>query len=59
MTSIPGVDFEAAYLDRVSMPLGDYRASLISRQWLIQAKRASGRAQDLLDLAKLDPAEST
>jgi len=55
MTSIPGVDFEEAYRERVSLPLGEYDASLISREWLIKAKRASGRPQDLLDLTQLDP----
>lgn len=54
LTSIPGVDFEKAYADRVSLPLGDYEASCISRTWLIKAKRASGRPQDLLDLAALE-----
>jgi len=56
LTSIPGVDFEEAYSERVSMPLGEYEASLISREWLIKAKRASGRPQDLLDLTRLEPA---
>ena len=53
LTSIPGVEFEAAYKDRVDLPLGTYKASCISREWLIKAKIASGRPQDLLDLATL------
>ena len=54
LTSIPGVTFEEAYADRVKLPLGSYEASLISKEWLIKAKRASGRPQDLLDLSKLE-----
>lgn len=55
LTSAPGVDFEAAYAERVELPFGEYKASCISREWLIRAKRASGRPQDLLDLAGLEP----
>ncbi|MCW5940850.1 MAG: hypothetical protein KIS66_01370 [Fimbriimonadaceae bacterium] len=54
LTSVPGVDFESAYADRVGLPLGDYIASCISKEWLIRAKRASGRPQDLLDLTSLE-----
>jgi hypothetical protein len=54
LTSIPGVDFEAAYEDRVTLQLGDYEADCISKRWLIRAKRASGRPQDLLDLESLE-----
>jgi hypothetical protein len=53
LTSIPGVDFEKAYAERVSLPLGGYQATCISKNWLIKAKRASGRPQDLLDLESL------
>jgi len=53
LTSIPGVDFELAYADRVPMPLGLHTATCISKEWLIKAKHASGRLQDLLDLKSL------
>jgi len=53
LTSIPGVDFEDAYAERVKLPLGDYSADCISKSWLVKAKRASGRPQDLLDLQGL------
>ena len=53
LTSIPGVDFEAAYTARVALPLGEYSATCVSREWLIRAKQASGRPQDLLDLQSL------
>jgi hypothetical protein len=54
LTSVPGVDFETAYAERSVMPLGSIRASFISREWLIRAKRASGRYQDLADVEKLE-----
>jgi len=53
LTSIPGVAFDDAYRDRVKLPLGEYHADCISKEWLIVAKRASGRPQDLLDLEGL------
>lgn len=54
LTSIPGVDFDMAYEERVKLPLGVYQADCISKAWLIVAKRASGRPQDLLDLESLE-----
>jgi hypothetical protein len=54
LTSVPGVDFGEAYADRVMAPLGGISVSFISREWLIRAKRASGRHQDLADLEKLE-----
>ncbi len=56
LTSVPGVDFEEAYADRVLVLLENFKASCISKDWLIKAKRASGRPQDLLDLEALEQA---
>ena len=53
LTSIPGVDFREAYAERVVLALGAYQASCISLDWLIKARQASGRPQDLLDLESL------
>ena len=39
LTSIPGVDFDSAYEDRVELPLGEYKATCISIQWLIPARK--------------------
>jgi hypothetical protein len=50
LSSIPGVDFELAYMERVTINLGTQVATCISKEWLIKAKQASGRPQDLLDL---------
>lgn len=49
LTSIPCVDFDEAYRTRVKVPFADYSASCLSRDWLIKAKLASGRPQDILD----------
>jgi hypothetical protein len=57
LTTIPGVDFEAAYRERTKLPLGTYKADCISKEWLIRAKRASGRPQDLIDLSGLEAPE--
>jgi hypothetical protein len=59
LTSIPGVDFDQAYSERVKLPLGEYSADCISKEWLIRAKRASGRPQDLFDLGSLENPELT
>lgn len=53
LTSVPGVDFAQAYMERIEVPFGDYKASFISREWLIRSKKASGRPQDLLDIESL------
>jgi hypothetical protein len=54
LSSIPGIDFDEAYASRVALPLGEYSADCISKEFLIRAKRASGRPQDLLDLKSLE-----
>ena len=54
LTSAPGVNFEAAFAERVVLPLGDREANFVSREWLIKSKRASGRHQDLADLERLE-----
>lgn len=58
LTSVPGVDFEQAYESRVPLPLDEYTAQCISKEWLIKSKRASGRTQDLLDLQSLEAGET-
>jgi hypothetical protein len=53
LTSIDGVDFAAAWPDRLSVQLGDLCVPVISREFLMRNKRVSGRPQDLADLAWL------
>ena len=58
LTSIDGVDFAAAWPDRLTVPLGDLNVPVISREFLIRNKRACGRPQDLADLAWLEQQSS-
>lgn len=50
MTSIDGVLFDEAWPARFQTHYGDQPVSVLSRQHLIQNKRASGRKQDLADI---------
>ncbi len=53
LTAIPGVEFDAAWprrLEDIVDPASGLKASFISREDLIIAKLASGRAQDLADV---------
>ncbi|MEZ5304270.1 MAG: hypothetical protein R3F11_27055 [Verrucomicrobiales bacterium] len=53
MMEIPGGDFEAAWERRNTVPVGDNRIHFIGREDLISAKLASGREQDLKDVAAI------
>ena len=53
LTAIDGLAFEDAWARRVESRYGDQRVYFISKQDLIANKRASGRKQDLSDLAAL------
>jgi len=58
-TSIPGVDFDAAWSRRVETEFDqatNLRANVISREDLLAAKRASGRRQDLADIEAIERA---
>jgi len=57
MMSIPGVEFEDAWKNRELVELDDLKIPFISRSDLIQAKEASGRPQDKIDIDKLKEAE--
>ena len=50
--AVPGGDFDAAWADRVTLSIDGVDVTVVSRETLIALKRASGRAQDLVD-AKL------
>ena len=57
LTSIDGVDFAPAWSARLDAQLGGLRVPVLSREHLIQNKRATGRPQDLADLAWLERRE--
>jgi len=50
LMGIPGMDFDPAWLHRVEVDFDDLVVQFISRDDLIQAKKASGRPQDLIDV---------
>lgn len=54
LTSVPGLEFGAAFSGRKVVSLGNLTIPMISLGDLIIAKRTSGREQDLRDLAGLE-----
>jgi hypothetical protein len=54
LMGIPGIEFEDAWSNRVQIDFDGLAVTFISKQDLIQAKRASGRAQDLRDADQLE-----
>jgi hypothetical protein len=57
MTSISGVDFAEAWRSRRRFRFGRINVAILGRDALIENKRASGRAKDLLDLALLQESD--
>ncbi|MBK9304638.1 MAG: hypothetical protein IPM94_12325 [bacterium] len=57
ITAIDGVDFSAAWVDRVLVSLDGTPVPVISRRHLIENKKASGRLQDLADVERLEANE--
>ena len=57
MMSIPGVEFEFAWKRRVEVDLEGIPIPFISREDLMQSKKASGRPQDLIDIENLRKAK--
>ena len=54
LTAIDGVAFDDAWRDRLQTVFGEQPAPVISREWLIVNKKASGRLQDLADVERLE-----
>lgn len=54
LTTIPGPTFDEAWSHRVTASLGGIDVHFIGLDQLRQAKRSSGRHQDLADLENLD-----
>ena len=53
LTSITGVEFEAAWSTRVRQRVGSLEVPFIGRAALVRNKRATGRAKDRADLEAL------
>ena len=54
ITSIDGVDFGAAWRDRLRTQFAGVEAAVLSVDCLIAYKRAAGRLQDLADVERLE-----
>lgn len=54
ITAVDGLTFDAAWPNRVASEYGGEPVFVISRDDLIRNKRASGRPQDLADIAALE-----
>lgn len=54
LMSIPGIDFEEAWKNKVTEIIQDVAMHFISKKDLIQSKKASGRPQDLIDAVNLE-----
>ena len=54
LTTIDGVAFDEAWRDRVECVVAGIPVRMISRAHLIANKRATGRPQDLADVARLE-----
>lgn len=53
LTSISGVEFDAAWMRRVEAVMDDQAVSILGWDELLQNKKAAGRPKDLADLQKL------
>jgi hypothetical protein len=54
ITAVDGLTFEPAWQNRVASEYGGEPVFVVSREDLIKNKRASGRPQDLADVAALE-----
>jgi hypothetical protein len=59
LTSVPGLTFRAAFRRAVSLRYADVEVKVLCLEDTLTAKRAAGRAQDLLDLKRLEQAQAT
>ena len=53
LTTIPGLDFDAAWPNRVNSAENDFPIHYLGKADLIRAKQTAGRPQDLADLDEL------
>jgi hypothetical protein len=58
LTSISGVDWDAAWASKIQIKLSGQKCWMIGRDLLIQNKRASARPQDLVDVDNLSSSRS-
>lgn len=53
MTSVTGLDFDTAWMNRITAAFGDVVAPVLGLDDMRKAKRATGRLKDLADLEEL------
>jgi len=56
LTSISGVEFDAAWSERIEVDVDGLTLSILGKEHLIANKRAAGRPKDLVDAEWLDRA---
>ena len=54
LTTIDGVEFEDAWRERIACVVEQVAFHVLSRRHLLANKRATGRPQDLADVARLE-----
>jgi hypothetical protein len=54
LTEVSGIEFEDAWISRVTQTLDGIEVSFLGREALIRNKKASGRTKDLLDIDLLE-----
>ncbi len=59
LMSIPGVEFNDAWNRHNKLTIDDIEINFISKKDLIISKKASGRAQDLIDVENLEKSDNT
>jgi hypothetical protein len=57
LTTILGVEFDAAWGNRVTIEIDGVILNVLGRDDLLKSKKASGRPKDLADLAELEERE--
>jgi hypothetical protein len=57
LTTIPGLDFESAWVNQVICSENDFPIYYLGKADLIRAKRTAGRLQDLADIDELRRAD--
>jgi predicted nucleotidyltransferase len=57
LTSVSGLEFQAAWEHRKSLELDGLQVSVVSLEDLITNKRATGRPQDLLDIQWIEDSQ--
>lgn len=58
LTSIPGLDFDSCWKNRVKADSSDASIFFLSKEDLIEAKKNAGRHQDLADIEEMERSDN-